>query len=105
MAASGARGPARLRVVAVRTRSILFVSEAVTLAQVVRLVTLARALDPARYVLHFAAARFSEMIFAGTAFQRHEIHSLSPRSWGARFARGDAVLAAPLARYVQENAR
>ena len=37
-------------------RRILFVAEAVTLAQVVRLVTLARALDPARYDVHFASA-------------------------------------------------
>ena len=59
-------------------RRVLFVSEAVTLAQVVRLATLARALDPARFEVHFAAAHFDEMIFAGTAFTRHQIHSLAP---------------------------
>ena len=47
---------------------ILFVAEAVTLAQVVRLATLARGLDPARYEVHFASARFDELVFAGTAF-------------------------------------
>ena len=50
---------------------MLFVAEAVTLAQVVRLATLARALDPARYEVHFASAHFDELIFAGTAFIRH----------------------------------
>jgi UDP:flavonoid glycosyltransferase YjiC (YdhE family) len=57
---------------------ILFVAEAVTLAQVVRLVTLARALDPARFEIHFAAARFDELAFRGTDFVRHTIRSLAP---------------------------
>jgi len=50
-------------------RRILFVSEAITLAQVVRLVTLARTLDPREYEVHFAAATFSERIF-----RDHEFH-------------------------------
>ena len=61
---------------------ILFVAEGVTLAQIVRLVTLARALDPAEHEVHFACARFDEAIFGGTSFVRHEIHSLSAaRDW------------------------
>ena len=63
-----------------RATRVLFVCEAVTLAQVVRLATLARALDPARYEVHFASARFDELIFAGTAFTRHHIHSLPART-------------------------
>ena len=59
-------------------KRILFVAEAVTLAQVVRLVTLARALDPARYEIHFASARFDDLVFASTRFVRHPIWSLSP---------------------------
>jgi UDP:flavonoid glycosyltransferase YjiC (YdhE family) len=59
-------------------RRVLFVSEAVTLAQVVRLVVLARSLDPRRYQVHFASARFDELIFAGTPFVRWPIWSPSP---------------------------
>jgi UDP:flavonoid glycosyltransferase YjiC (YdhE family) len=69
-------------------RRILFVAEAVTLAQVVRLATLARALDPARHEVHFASARFDDLVFAGTTFTRHAIHSLSPRVVEARVAAG-----------------
>jgi len=44
-------------------KKILFVSERVTLAQVVRLVSLARAVDPRVYELHFASARFDDLVF------------------------------------------
>ena len=69
-------------------RRVLFVAEAVTLAQVVRLVTLARALDPTRYEVHFASARFDELVFAGAAFHRHAIHSLPAEVVDARVAGG-----------------
>ena len=71
-------------------KRILFVAEAVTLAQVVRLVTLARTLDPAQYEIHFASACFGALEFAGTAFIQHPICSLSPEqvaravTWGTR---------------------
>jgi len=85
-------------------RRLLFVSEAVTLAQVVRLATLARALDPARFEVHFAAARFDEMIFAGTTFTRHQIHSLSPETVAARVASGRRIYGRrTLRRYVDEE--
>src|SRR4051794_17218733 len=85
-------------------RRILFVSEAVTLAQVVRLATLARALDPARHEIHFAAARFDELIFAGTTFARHHIHSLSPRTVDARVVSGRRLYGHRTpARYVAEE--
>src|SRR5690606_22598052 len=60
-------------------RRILFVSECVTLAQVVRLVVLARALDPARYEVHFASGEFSPLVFAGTSFVRHELETVDAR--------------------------
>lgn len=83
---------------------ILFVSEAVTLAQVVRLATLARALDPARYEVHFAAARFDELVFGGAAFTRHHIFSLSPELVEARVAGGRRLYGRrTLARYVAEE--
>lgn len=57
-------------------RRILFVSENVTLAQVVRLVTLARSLDPGRYDVHFACAGFESLIFDGTHFSRWPLRTL-----------------------------
>jgi UDP:flavonoid glycosyltransferase YjiC (YdhE family) len=65
------------RSVNVRKR-ILFVSENVTLAQVVRLVTLARALENT-YELHFASSEFPELVFGGTGFIRHPIETLPAR--------------------------
>ena len=51
-------------------KRILFVSENVTLAQVVRLVTLANSLDPQKYEVHFASADFPEFIFGAHAWPR-----------------------------------
>ena len=85
-------------------KRILFVAEAVTLAQVVRLVTLARALDPARYEVHFASARFDDLIFRETRFVRHPIWSLSPAVIDARVARGQRLYGRrTLAAYVREE--
>jgi UDP:flavonoid glycosyltransferase YjiC (YdhE family) len=58
-------------------KRILFVSENVTLAQVVRLVTLARGLESAAYEVHFASSEFPELVFAGTDFTRHELETSS----------------------------
>ena len=86
------------------TRRLLFVCEAVTLAQVVRLVTLAKALDPARVEIHFASSRFDEMIFAGTTFVRHLIYSLPARTVDARVASGRRLYGRrTLERYVGEE--
>src|SRR5512134_2469028 len=57
-------------------KRILFVSENVTLAQVVRLVTLAQSLDPRRYEAHFACSRFDDLVFSGTRFVQHELYTL-----------------------------
>jgi len=85
-------------------KRILFVAEAVTLAQVVRLVTLALALDPARYEIHFASARFDDLIFRDTRFVRHPIWSLSPAVIDARVARGQRLYGRrTLAAYVREE--
>jgi UDP:flavonoid glycosyltransferase YjiC (YdhE family) len=65
---------------------ILFFAENVTLAQVVRLVTLARALDPERYEVHFACSDFPDLAFAGTGFVRHPIATL-PAEVAARALR------------------
>jgi UDP:flavonoid glycosyltransferase YjiC (YdhE family) len=55
---------------------ILFVSENVTLAQVVRLVTLARGLSD-DYEVHFACSEFPAIVFGGTRFQCHTLETLS----------------------------
>jgi UDP:flavonoid glycosyltransferase YjiC (YdhE family) len=87
-----------------KAKRILFIAEAVTLAQVVRLVALARALDPARYEIHFASARFDELVFRGTDFVRHQIWSLSPATIDARVARGQRLYGRrTLAAYVREE--
>jgi len=57
-------------------RRVLFVAENVTLAQVVRLVTLAKSLDPRRYEIHFACSDFDPLIFRGTSFHRWPIHTI-----------------------------
>lgn len=88
-----------------RTR-VLFVSEAVTLAQVVRLVTLARGLDPARYEIHVASAAFAELVFAGTTFRRWPITSLAPEVVEGKVARGERIYDEDvLARYVDEETK
>ncbi len=56
-------------------RRILFLSENVTWSQVVRLLVLARGLDPAAWDVHFACACFDETLFRGTdRLRRWPIH-------------------------------
>jgi hypothetical protein len=72
-------------------KRVLFVAEAVSLAQVVRLVSLARALDARRYQVHFASARFDDLVFGGTELAhvvRHRIASLPASVVDRRVARG-----------------
>lgn len=62
-------------------RKILFVSEAITLAQVVRLAALARTLDPREYELHFAAGAFSPRVFRAGEFHRWDLFTVpGPRA-------------------------
>ncbi|MFZ0011828.1 MAG: hypothetical protein WAL97_07990, partial [Halobacteriota archaeon] len=51
-------------------KKILFMAEAISWSQLVRMVVLARGLDPHRYEVHFASARFDERLFHGTSFTR-----------------------------------
>ncbi len=62
-----------------KTKILLF-SEGVTLSQIVRLVTLGRALDPNRYEVTFACSDFNELVFQGTGFGRVLVHSLDPKA-------------------------
>lgn len=83
---------------------ILFVSENVTLAQVVRLVTLARSLDPARYDVTFACADFDPLIFRDAPFALRSIHSPNPKQALATLRAGRRIYdASLLARQTEEE--
>ena len=85
-------------------RKVLFFSERVTLAQVVRLVSLARALDPARYEIHFACSHFDDLCFRGTSFLEHRVYSLGEADLARSIARGTRLYEEPtLARYIEEE--
>jgi UDP:flavonoid glycosyltransferase YjiC (YdhE family) len=83
-------------------KRILFVSESVTLAQIVRLVTLARALDPDRYDVHFAATDFPS--YVDFPVQRWPLWGISAAKAQARLAAGKRLYTrAVLARYVKAD--
>ena len=85
---------------------VLFVAEKVTLAQCVRLVTLARALDPQRYEVHFACADFPDLVFAGTGFVRHPLVSLAPELAARALAAGRRLYETPqLLAYIEAERR
>jgi UDP:flavonoid glycosyltransferase YjiC (YdhE family) len=88
-------------------KRILFVAEAVSLAQVVRLVTLARSLDAHRYEVHFASALFDDLVFGApdvAHFVRHRIASLPAAVVDRRVARGLRPYGRrTLARYLREE--
>jgi UDP:flavonoid glycosyltransferase YjiC (YdhE family) len=87
-------------------RRILFVSEAVTLAQVVRLLVLARSLPRDQYEVHFAAAHFDELIFAGADLRRWPLWSLDPDTVERRVRGGRRIYGLrTLRRYLQEDLR
>ncbi|MET0595246.1 MAG: DUF2141 domain-containing protein [Polyangiaceae bacterium] len=85
-------------------KRILFVAESVTLAQVVRLVSLARALDDRAYEIHFASATFPDFVFARTSFARHALSSLSPEKIDAALRTGRRLYGTRvLRRYVRDD--
>lgn len=87
-------------------KRILFVAEAVTLAHAVRLLVLARALDPERYEIHFASARFDDLAFRGTTFRRWPLYSLPPEQFLRSVDTGSRLFDEPtLARYVEDDLR
>jgi UDP:flavonoid glycosyltransferase YjiC (YdhE family) len=87
-------------------RRVLFVAENVTLAQIVRLVTLARALDSSIYEVHFACSDFPDLVFAGTNFVQHRISSLSPEAAGRALEAGQRLYEkADLLRYIDAERR
>ncbi len=73
---------------------ILLVAESLTLAQVVRLVALARALDVTRYEVHFASSEFDPIAFHGTDFRRWPLHSIDKREAMRKLEAGTAAVRA-----------
>jgi UDP:flavonoid glycosyltransferase YjiC (YdhE family) len=87
-------------------RRILFVTENITLAQVVRLVTLARALPSDRYEVHFACSDFDELVFQGTEFRRHTLFTIDKEEGFKALARGERLYdVKTLERYVADELR
>lgn len=71
-----------------RKARVLFVAEAVSLANVVRLATVAASLDRRGYEVWFASAQFPEVVFGGTRFIRRRIDSQLSDATLARVSRG-----------------
>jgi UDP:flavonoid glycosyltransferase YjiC (YdhE family) len=88
------------------SKKILFIVEATSWSQVVRLMVLARGLDPRRYEVHFASAQFDQRLFHGTNFTRWPITSLGPEEAVAAAAFGTRSYdEATLEQYVAEELR
>jgi UDP:flavonoid glycosyltransferase YjiC (YdhE family) len=87
-------------------RRVLFVAEALTLAQVVRLVSLSRALDPERYEVFFACGAFDPIAFEGTALEPISIVTVDRDAAMKRVDRGERLYEKEvLGRYVEEELR
>jgi UDP:flavonoid glycosyltransferase YjiC (YdhE family) len=85
-------------------KRVLFIVEDITLAQVVRLVFLARGLDPARYEVHFASAHFDELIFGACDFTRHTIYTVPAKYAFGRLESGKRLYETHvLAKYVEDE--
>ncbi len=87
-------------------KRILFVAENVTLAQIVRLVTLARGLDPELYEVHFACSDFPDLVFLNTQFVRHPLDTLAPELAARALEAGKRLYEKPtLLRYIAAERR
>jgi UDP:flavonoid glycosyltransferase YjiC (YdhE family) len=80
------------------------VAEALTLAQVVRLVALARNVRRDRYEVHFACGAFDEVAFAGSGLKPLPLFTIDRARALARIDRGERLYeASTLERYVEEE--
>lgn len=87
-------------------KRILFVAEDVTLSQVVRLVVLARALDPSRYQVHFACRYFDDLVFRAGEFHRWDLYTVSREAAHEALEKGKRIYdTATLRRYVRDDLR
>jgi UDP:flavonoid glycosyltransferase YjiC (YdhE family) len=98
-----AAGEADSRRAAPRKR-VLFVAEALTLAQVVRLLTLARGLDPERYEVHFACGPFDAVAFEGSGIEPLPLFTVDRAAALKKVDRGDRLYESDvLSRYVEDE--
>src|SRR5688500_1171507 len=87
-----------------RRKRILFLAEALTLAQVVRLLALARGLDPERYEVHFACGPFDAIAFEGTGIVPIPLFTVDRAAALKKVDRGDRLYEKDvLGRYVEEE--
>lgn len=85
-------------------RRVLFVAEALTLAQVVRLVSLARSLEPASYEVHFACRDFPDLLFDSLECERHPLFTVDKDFGLSRVEKGQRIYDSPtLVRYVESE--
>lgn len=87
-------------------RRILFVTENITLAQVVRLATLAAALPTEQYEVHFACSDFDSLIFGELNFQRWPLFTIDREQGFKALAKGERLYdVKTLERYVADELR
>jgi UDP:flavonoid glycosyltransferase YjiC (YdhE family) len=87
-------------------RRLLFVTENITLAQVVRLLALARRLPRDEYEVHFACGDCAPWLFEGTSFRRWPLVTLDGARGLAALAKGDRIYdSATFERYVADERR
>lgn len=87
-------------------RRVLFITENITLAQVVRLATLARGLDSREYDVHFACSDFDPLVFDGTEFTRWPLYTIDKEQGFKALAKGERMYdVKTLERYVADELR
>ena len=87
-------------------RRLLFVTENITLAQVVRLLALARGLPRDEYEVHFACGDSDPGLFEGTSFRRWPLVTLDGPRGLAALAKGDRIYdGGTFERYVADELR
>lgn len=87
-------------------RRLLFVTENITLAQVVRLATLAARLDSTRYEVHFACSDFDPLVFGGTSFERWPLYTIDKEQGFKALAKGERLYdVKTLERYIADELR
>jgi UDP:flavonoid glycosyltransferase YjiC (YdhE family) len=79
-------------------KRILFVVENTTLSQVVRLLVLARALDPQRYEVHFACSEFDPLIFGRTSFRQWQLFTMDKKAFLSSAEKGKSFYTQKLLR-------
>jgi UDP:flavonoid glycosyltransferase YjiC (YdhE family) len=85
-------------------RRVLFVAEALTLSQVVRLVALADRLDRSRYEVHFACGPFDAVAFAGAGIRPLPLFTIDRARALKKLDRGERLYeASVLERYIDDE--